>query len=84
MPYTIRQKALRYVLASKTKPYRFIDAREDVDNYFVRYEEALEYGRYHQLTFPKNDDDGSIITRDILEAMNHLTWIAKGNEFPTR
>ena len=82
---SIRQKALNYVLSSKVKPYRFIDAKEDVYNYFVRYEEPLEYGRYHELVFAKNDEkDSREIEQDILKAMNHLSWIAAGNEFPNQ
>jgi hypothetical protein len=77
---TIRQKAINYVLGLKIKPHRFVDAGEDIDNYFVRYENPFLHGRYHKVTFAKSED----IESNIRKAMDHLGWIAAGNEFPTR
>jgi hypothetical protein len=78
---SIRQKALNYVLGLRIKPYRFVDAGEDIDNYFVRYENEFKHGQYFRVTFPKKTSKD--IESEVLKAMNHLEWIAAGQEFPT-
>ena len=76
-----RQRALSYVLGLKIKPYRFVDAGEDVGQYFVRYENPFFHGMYHKILYQKPNER---IEKEILKAAKHLEWIAEGNELPTK